>query len=208
MKIVKQLLAAGLLLASTYSHATLITYETQAFTGNFSMSDLMTEWYARGGAQTSQALTSFEQVYSGNYTFSRLIIDVSMAEAGVWTLEAGLDAGFGAQMYVDGVSVLKDPTNIWWKYNWNHEDVIRVEDISLNTGKHKIELFWLENCCNGYNSVRLIDQTRSTISFLSVNAVQAAQGQAQIPEPYTYALFGVGLLALGSRVGRKASPTP
>ena len=202
MKIIKRFiisctLSISFTVTSLSSHATLITYELQDFVGNFSQADLMTEWFNLGGADYSQAITSFEHIYSGNNRFSHLTIDFIMAEQGLWTIEAGLDAGFGAQVYIDGQSVFKDSSNLWWTYRWHHEDVVRLENLVFSPGRHKIEFFWLENCCNGYNTLRLTDRISGVTSVLSLSSLQAALGTMPVAEPISFALFILGLLVLG-----------
>ena len=199
----KQILVLCFVTFSMSLHASVITYEKQGFIGNFSNADLKTKWYELGQVDSSTSLDKFDRVFSGNYTFSHLVIDIDMKEKSTWTLEAGLDAGLGAQVYIDDVSVFKDNSNFWWSYNWNHPDVIRLEDIELTLGVHKIELFWLENCCNGYNSVRFTDQSRDVTSLLSLGAIELAQGKTSVPEPHMHVVMGLALLLFGCRLRKQ-----
>ncbi|REL30573.1 CCXG family PEP-CTERM protein [Thalassotalea euphylliae] len=177
---------------SLKTQAALITYETQGFTGNFSSLDLKTIWLNLDGDINSQSLDEFERVWSGNQTFSHLTIELNLAEDTIWTLQAGLDAGLGAQVYVDGISIFKDSTDLWWAYNWNHSDTVKIENLSLSQGLHQLEFYWLENCCNGFNSIRFTEQSSGITSVLN----RAALSSFEIPNPVSVSLFGLALVGL------------
>ncbi|REL25730.1 hypothetical protein DXX93_03620 [Thalassotalea euphylliae] len=176
------------------ANAALITYKTQGFSGNFSNADLKTQWSSLSGVVNSQTLSDFEQVWAGNQTFSYLSVEFSLVTDRVWTLEAGLDAGLGAQVYLDGHAIYKDSSNLWWAYNWSHGDIIKLDNLNLNQGGHQLEVFWLENCCNGFNSVRFTDQRSGVTSSLSLNALQTFE----VPNPSSILLLGLALVGMFS----------
>ena len=66
-------------------------------------------------------------------------------------------------------------------------------------GTHTLDVYWAENCCNGYNSGRFSTdgQTWQTLTVANLNA-------AAVSEPSIIALFGLGLVGLGL-VSRKNS---
>lgn len=183
----------ALSLLSTNAFASLITLETQDYTGGTPSTDYRTAWDALDGDITSTTLDEFTNVKSGNKRFNHLTIEFDMAYDGMWSLMAGLDAGLGAEIYLDGVSVIQDTTNIWWANRWNHGDVLRLDDLALNSGTHTIEFFWIENCCNGANNIRFTDYRTGLETSLNLGAINAAT----VPEPMTIGLLGLSLLGLG-----------
>lgn len=180
-------------LTSLPANAGLITYQTQDYNGARLFTDLRDEWFALVGAGavvTDRDIDEFNQVYSGNRTFNRLVLDVDMEGYGEWTLDIGLDAGLGVQAYFNDQSIYKDTSDVWWNYNWNHGDMVNLNNLFMPTGEHRIELYWIEMCCNGFNSIRLTDELNNTVAFLSAEAM----ARAQISEPDIIAVLALALI--------------
>jgi len=183
----------GLIFCAANASATLITLETRDINQDFDKSDLLSSW-DKSTAGVANSIDSFDMFKSGNNSLTMLTIDFSISYDGLWSFESGLDAGYGAALFVDGKLVDNRTDNLWWGYNWNHSDVFKVEDIALSTGDHVIQLLWAENCCNGASSVRFTEKLGQERP-LSVSDIDAAS----IPEPTSIALFGLAALGLMTR---------
>ncbi|MCJ8295130.1 MAG: CCXG family PEP-CTERM protein [Colwellia sp.] len=183
----------GLIFCAANASATLITLETRDINKYFNKADLLSSWN-KSTASDVNSIDSFEMFKSGNDTLTMLTIDFTINYDGIWSFESGLDAGYGAALFVDDKLIANRTDNLWWRYNWNHSDVFKVEDIALTTGDHVIQLLWAENCCNGASSVRFTEKSGQERP-LSVANVAAAS----IPEPTSIALFGLAALGLITR---------
>jgi hypothetical protein len=188
----------GLIFCAANANATLITLETRDINQYFDKSDLLNSWN-QSTAGIVNNIDSFEMFQSGNNSLTMLTIDFNIDYEGLWSFESGLDAGYGAALFVDGTLIDNRTDNLWWRYNWSNSDVFRVEDIALSTGNHVIQLLWAENCCNGSSSVRFTE-TLGQDRLLSVAGIdEASTSSSTIPEPTSIALFGLAALSLLTR---------
>ncbi|KZZ21026.1 hypothetical protein A3752_10015, partial [Oleiphilus sp. HI0081] len=162
-----------------------------SITNGIDDTDFITSWTDQTSAINSLNISDFSGFFSGNNTISHLSISLTSAISGSWGIEAGLDAGYGAALYVDGSLIENRTDDLWWQYNWNNSDVLSGT-AGISAGSHTIDLYWAENCCNGYSSGRFTTDGGSTWQSLSVANIDAAT----VSEPATLALFGLGLLGL------------
>ena len=190
-----------LCLIANSAFANLISLETRDLTGTFDQSDMLVYWNSLD-AGTVQTLSDLDNFQTGRNNINMVTIDIRVLSSTRWDLDIALDAGLGAEVYVDGTQVAKRTDDLWWGMNWDHGDVIGLDDLSLSFGLHEIVILWAERCCDGPNSVRLFDQGSDQFASVS-NASIAAATAAEVSEPATLALFGfsvVGLMALRRRV--------
>jgi len=183
-----------LTLACTSANATLITHESRSIAGGFSSTDLLDSWNALSNTITSKEVTSFVNVRPGNNKLNILTLDFNTNYADTWTFEAGLDAGLGAEFYLNGNLISSTYRDLWWSNNWNSRNVFAVNDLMINEGKNTIQIVWAEGCCNGGNSIRFTD-FRGEATLLTTDSLRAAS----VPEPQTIALLGAALLGLRLR---------
>lgn len=199
LKNIKTLCAAALLVCANAS-ATLITFETRGLDHDapnhgIDNTDFMASWFAQSSAITSSELLDFTRVQSGNDSFSHVQIDLNLDRASTnWIFELGLDAGFGAAVYLDGQLVSSRTDDLWWGYNWNNADVFTVALNDLTRDNKVLDIFWAEHCCNGASSIRFKNDANqwNSLDVASLNA-------ASIPEPTSVALIALGLLGFASR---------
>lgn len=62
--------------------------------------------------------------------------------------------GKGVGIFVNEEVVYHTIEDLWWKKDWNHQDVVTL-DIKYPKGPNKIELYGLEGCCSGNQSMRV-----------------------------------------------------
>ncbi|GAC13345.1 hypothetical protein GLIP_0699 [Aliiglaciecola lipolytica E3] len=161
---------------------------------NFNSSDLQGAFNLLPAGSVSE-LASTSNFNTGQDTVNLLSFNFDMSYVGEWTLDAGLDAGFGAELFLDGVLVAERTDNLWWSNSWNNSDVFSVTLNNISIGEHTVELYWAEDCCSGNSSIRLTDARTGNVSALSSEAIAAAS----IPEPAGILLMSLGLLALARR---------
>ncbi|MCH9697710.1 MAG: CCXG family PEP-CTERM protein [Gammaproteobacteria bacterium] len=193
-------------LLSNHVLASTITLQTRAIQNSqFNQSDYRQAWTQHSSSLTSKNLSEFNNVHvaqhhTKNPVFSYLKTTFTIGEDfadNLWGFRAGMDAGLGGALYLDGQLVDIDASDLWWKHNWNNESEILkagfIEDLS--EGFHVLELFWAESCCHGSNSGQFtIDggQSWQTLSVARLDAIAA------VPLPASAWLFVTGFVSLTS----------
>lgn len=66
----------------------------------------------------------------------------------------GVDFGNGAAIFVDGKEFYTDRSNLWWSANWNAGKAVLKVMKDYDPGRHKIEIYGIEDCCDGNFNVR------------------------------------------------------
>jgi hypothetical protein len=191
-KILLASLALVFSLLSLSANSAVMTVETRGITSAINNSDFITTWNNQTSAINTTSLTEFSNYFARNNSISHLSINFSASTIGNWEIEAGLDAGYGAALFIDGALVENRTDNLWWSYNWNNSDVLKGSS-SLASGSHTIDLYWAEDCCNGYNSGRFSTDNGASWQVLSVENINNATA---VSEPGTLALLGLGLIGL------------
>jgi len=198
-KLFSTAIALTCLAFSQLSHAGLITFETKSLNGAVLTDDLKSSWQANSNQVTTRELDAFDLVDIGRNTIGHLNVEFYIAEQGFWTFDFGLDAGFGADLYVDGALAVSRTDDLWWTRNWQHGDVFSLDNFEFSQGNHSIDLFFAENCCDGLSTIRLTNHATQEVSVLSSQSLPTAS----VPEPDTRALFALGALGLIMRRKKK-----
>jgi hypothetical protein len=190
-------------LVSSTAMAATTTYETRAVNNGVNNADYKASWDAQTSAITTQVLADFnDSVVPGNVSggFSHLKIDFNTQNAGSeWGFRLAPDAGLGGAIYLDGIQIGKDTSDLWWGGNWNNaSEIFSQINLSVAAGNHSFEGYWAENCCNGKQGVQYTlnnGQVWQTTSDLA--------SPAAVPVPATLWLFGSGLMGLMGYSRRK-----
>ena len=67
---------------------------------------------------------------------------------------AGLDAGFGAELFANGVNVLDKTNDIWWQLDWDNNAVIS-KSFEFGAGTNELVLYWAEGFNSGGNQFNI-----------------------------------------------------
>lgn len=176
--------------------AALITLETKDIQDRNMGSDIKSVWDNNSNRIEAFNLDTFAGIKVSDtvhaYKIAHVNISFDITRQNTLSFDFGLDAGYGAQLYVNNQLTVARNEELWWKNNWNRPDVFSLTNYTFGTGRHNIDLYFAENCCNGTNSIRFTDALNQQTSLLSVSALKAAQ----VPEPGQLVLFSSALLGL------------
>jgi hypothetical protein len=170
--------------------AATITYNTRDIDAGVNNMDYRSSWESQTSAVTTGSLTSFENIWGGNNTFSHLAISFSSGISQL-SFQLGVDAGYGGALYLDNVLVASETKDLWWNNNWeNTSQMLFSYSNSLTAGNHILEAFWAEGCCNGANSGRFSIGGENNWQSLSADSLQSI---APVPLPAAAWLFGTAI---------------
>jgi hypothetical protein len=197
-------LACGIGLSSQ-ANASLVTLQSLDINRSFDYSDgFKTYWNANAtglNAPDVFEVDAFENIRSGGDNFNLLTIEFDLKSTSLFNVFAGLDAHYGAEIYINDALEYKD---LWWSNNWSHKSVVELENTVLSAGKNVVNLFWAESCCNGPNTVRFSFNNAEPV-YLSSSSLVSAITAAPIANSIALVGLGLmGLIGLGNR--RKAKP--
>ena len=127
-----------------------------------------------------------------SYAFETTInFGVTDAQAGNWNFRTGVDFGYGGAMFLDGVALSFDSSDMWWggSYTTSHGSLQGIA--ALSSGNHVLKIYGLEACCDGTQQAQFKAANASAYTtFASADKLNA------VPEPVSIATFGLGAGAL------------
>lgn len=132
-----------------------------------------------GGSRTNIAFKSTIDFY------------VSAANAGAWQFRVGVDFGHGGAIFVDDVAYDFKTNDMWWRGSYkNSSQHFSIKSLNLTAGNHKINLYGLEGCCDGYQ------QAQFSVGSGDFTTFSTSDNLTPVPEPeiYTLLLVGLGLI--------------
>lgn len=208
----RTLIAAGLMLGAA-ANASTITFET-ASSGAGPQIDaasyrrVVNEAFAAPGAQAASVAVfdklSNQSVFGGSNMDiayrATIRFAVGAADAGAWDLRAGVDFGNGGAIFLDGVALAYKTNDMWWAGGYGDPaQSFQLATLPIGAGRHKLELFGLEHCCDGGQQAQFSIAGAPYKSFAADDRLTVS-----IPEPETWLLLLAGLAAIGFVTRRRA----
>lgn len=185
-------IAATLLLGASHASSAVITLETRSIDSGFD-SSMEATFNNQSSAILTSSLDAFDQQYIGNHSVAHLSVSFDSNSSGSWLFDMGLDAGYGAELYFNDTLLSKRTDDLWWRYDWNNSDVMSVSADTV-FGGNTLDLFWAENCCNGYSEGRF--SVDGGNSWMDLSVANLDQVTAEVSEPASFALIALGVLGL------------
>lgn len=191
---------------STHTQAALVTLQSIKIDNTFENLNGFKSYWQNNILNASQAVSyendNFENIKTGGYNLNLLSINFELAGTSMFSFFAGLDAHYGAEIYIDNTLVYTNDDDLWWSKNWNNKDVVELENLSLSAGQKAIDLFWAESCCNGPNSIMFSFDDAAPL-YLSNASLKSAIPSVAAPTGLSLIIIGVFCLLL-VKIQRKA----
>ncbi|MDW5285852.1 hypothetical protein R6Y90_12870 [Alteromonas macleodii] len=200
----KKYIAALLLaLTTSVSHAALIEYKYTGIDNTFDASSSLLDYINNSSSATTSNVSAFDMVNSETQSVSHISFEFDFSSLVQFTLFAGLDAFYGAEIYVNGSNVLDTEDDLWWRKTWTNSDVQSVDIASI--GLTTIDVVWAEECCGGLSSIAfssdLLGGDLLVLTDENIQALNTASSSnvAQVHEPSVLLLSLVGAFFIGAR---------
>jgi len=115
-----------------------------------------------------------------------VVFNVTAADAGVWTFRTGIDFGLGGTLIVDNTPLQTQTQDMWWNYSYGNASQYLQGSINLTPGVQHLNVYGLEDCCDGGTQGQYMTPGASSFANFSV------------PEPATWLMMLIGVGAIGA----------
>ena len=216
-------LAATLLLSAAAAQASVVTFESRLGNNTSfpSAADYLSNWNTLAGSPATAGYTNgilvgqWDYPVQGNVDNQELVpsgspnniafhyqvnFGLNGGQAGSVDFRIAPDFGFGGAVYLDGLEVDYNPSDMWWGLNWSNSSQLFSFSNSLSAGNHVLDVYGQEGCCDGPTGGQFrLEGAVDWVAFGTNDHLDA------IPEPGTLLLIGTGLSGLALRRRRRVS---
>jgi hypothetical protein len=188
-------------MCSSLSSAALITYSYTAQDASFDPSANLLDYIDSSASVTTSNLSSFNMVSSEQDAVSKVTISLDLPTANTFSVFAGLDASYGAEIYFNGTLLTETNDDLWWQRSFSNPDVIDAS--SLVSGAVTIDIVWAEECCGGQSSIAftsdLLPSEFLILSISNLERLESAAALTSVDAPSNGVILAMGMLLLGLR---------
>lgn len=189
------------MLSSFVSQAAVITYSYADLDASFNPSTSLLDYY-NGLTVTSNSVSDFDMEGTFDDSIMNVTFTFNLAADSEFGIFAGLDAAYGAEVYINNTLAFDTSDDLWWSKSWGNSDVVSFQQL-LTSGENTISVIWAEECCGGSSSIAfsspLINAGDLTIlSVASLSSIEASAPGAPVSvnAPGTVGILALSLLAL------------
>ena len=125
-KLLKATLVLTILSLSNVANAGLITFDTKTLQGETINDDIKASWESNTKTVTSKNIETFNLLDIGRNTIGHVNINFAVQNNALLSLDFGLDAGYGAELYVNNTLIIDRSDDLWWRHNWSNSDVFSL----------------------------------------------------------------------------------
>jgi hypothetical protein len=193
----KKLIAGMMAFAMCFSaNAALISVERLSNINPFAEADLAAYW-STITPDATETVTDATNLYRGsiyNHTLFKLTASINLQGAMSLDFLAGLDAGYGAEVFINDVLAYNTEDGIWWKNDFGSTSTIALSGNIFYAGLNTFTVFWAEDGKSGGNSFG-INISGADLQNLSIESLSSIE-VASINAPATVALFLIGAMVI------------
>ncbi|MEQ3648102.1 CCXG family PEP-CTERM protein [Alteromonas sp.] len=195
------LFSACMMFGSFASQASVITYSYADLDGSFDASASLLDYYNSQTA-TEVSIADFDMEGTFDDSIMNVTFSFDLDTDTSFEIFAGLDAGYGAEIYINNALVLDTTADLWWSKDWTSSDVISFEEL-LTAGSNTFTIVWAEECCGGLSSIAFSsplvaggDFTTLSVSALSELEASSPNSSVAVNAPGTVGILALSLIAL------------
>lgn len=128
--------------------------------------------------------------------------NVSAEMAGLWSFRVGPDFGMGGALFLDGVAVGFNASDMWWAGSYAVAEEIFTASAILGAGSHVLEAYGIERCCDGRQQAQF--RAPGSDRWTTFSNIDGLDRPVDVPEPGSLSLAALGLFGLLASRRRKS----